>query len=208
VGGDFYDFFPVGKHQVAVVIGDVSGKGVPASFFMAVARTVLKGLAQSGAAPGEILAEANRTLCRENPLDLFVTVFCAVLDTSDGELIYANGGHNPPYRLGAEGAATPLALTGGVALGVMDGLTYREERITLAPGEGVLLYTDGLTEAFDTEGREYGEERLTALLGDTGELSARTLIERVTADVAAFTGEAEQSDDLTCLSLRYRGSDS
>ena len=207
VGGDFYDFFPVGPAgagKVAVVIGDVSGKGVPASFFMAVSRTVVKGLAQGGLAPGRVLAEANETLCRENPLDLFVTVFCALLDTATGELLYANGGHNPPYHLAADGTVTPLPLTGGVALGVMDGLTYKEERLNLAPGEGVFLFTDGITEAFDGEGREYGEKRLIRCLGDAAALDARAVIERVTADVAAFTGDAEQSDDLTCLSLRFR----
>ena len=204
VGGDFYDFFPVGTDKVAVVIGDVSGKGVPASFFMAVSRTVLKGLAQGGLTPGQVLAEANQALCRENPLDLFVTVFCALLDTAGGRFTYANGGHNPPYHLGADGAVTPLPLTGGVALGVMDGLTYKEESLKLTPGEGFFLFTDGVTEAFDDDGREYGEERLVRCLKDAAPLDARSVIERVTADVAAFTGDAEQSDDLTCLSLRYR----
>ncbi|GAB6043684.1 hypothetical protein JCM17961_43630 [Endothiovibrio diazotrophicus] len=205
VGGDFYDFFPVDERRVAVVIGDVSGKGVPASFFMAVSRTTLQGLAEDGTPPGEVLAEANATLCRENPLDLFVTVFCAILDTASGELTYANGGHNPPYHLGAEGGVAALPLTGGVALGVVDGLPYAETRITLAPGDGLFLFTDGITEAFDADGHEFGEVRLIEQLTGAAALDARALVERITGAVAAFTGEAEQSDDLTCLALRYRG---
>ena len=206
VGGDFYDFFPIGDERVAVVIGDVSGKGVPASFFMAVARTVLKGLAQGGLSPGEVLAEANETLCRENPLELFVTVFYAVLDTTTGELTYANGGHNPPYRL--DDTVSALPLTDGVALGVMEGLPYQEARLTLAPGDGLFLFTDGITEAFDRHGEEYGDRRLIDALDLGGDLGARELIERVTTEVAAFTGDAEQSDDLTCLALRYHGPNS
>ncbi|MDF1791466.1 MAG: SpoIIE family protein phosphatase [Thalassobaculaceae bacterium] len=199
VGGDFYDFMNIDDHRIAVVIGDVSGKGVPAAFFMAVARTVLRRLALAGGAPGETLASANDELCEVNPLELFVTAFVGILDRRDGSFVYANAGHNPPCLISRDGEVTFLERTGGMALGVMPDLPQGERSITIAPGEAVFLYTDGVTEAFDANGVQFEEERMLAVLKQ--KVAGETLVERMINAVERFSDGAERSDDVTVLSL-------
>src|SRR5262249_54169596 len=126
IGGDFYDFFPVDDGRLALVVADVSGKGVPAALFMAVSRTVLRSVALEGIAPGECLRRTNALLCLDNSAELFVSVFYGVLDTRTGELAYCNGGHNPPYVMRKSGEVTLLEGTGGVVLGVLDDVAYKE----------------------------------------------------------------------------------
>ncbi|MBB4264750.1 PP2C family protein-serine/threonine phosphatase [Roseospira visakhapatnamensis] len=202
VGGDFYDFFAIDADRVGVVVADVSGKGVPAAFFMAIARTLLKATALFGERPGTCLAKLNDLLCETNDQELFVTVFYGLYHVRDGHMVYANGGHNPPLCLRADGRVEPLPLTGGTALAVLDGLSYVEATVTLGEGDSLFLYTDGVTEAFNPAGVEFGEERLTALLSGLGDLDARTLNDRAMAAVAAFAEDEPQADDITCVTLR------
>src|SRR5579863_143663 len=149
MGGDFYDFIELPDGRVGLVMADVSGKGVPAAFFMAVARTNLRELAAHHGDAGECLAQTNEVLCAQNPLALFVTVFYGVLDAGTGVLRYANGGHNPPYVRRAAGGVEALNGAAGPALGAMPGMEYPEHTIQLQPGDGLVLYTDGVTEAFN-----------------------------------------------------------
>jgi sigma-B regulation protein RsbU (phosphoserine phosphatase) len=205
VGGDFYDYFMIDQRHLAVVIADVSGKGVPAAFFMAIARTVIQGISRESLAPGETMAKANDLVCRENPLELFVTVFYGILDIETGVLRYANAGHNCPYIVSHTGEVSALEGTGGTACGIMEGLPYEEAAITLAPGDALFMFTDGVTEAFDINEQEYGDARLAAALANSEGAVIEDLAGQVVASVAAFVGAAPQSDDLTCLALRYHG---
>ena len=208
VGGDFYDYFTIDHERVGIVIAAVSGKGVPAAIFMAIARTTLQGLAATGNSPGRVLEDANEVLCGVNPLSLFVTVFYAVFNRRTGVITYANAGHNPPYAIRGDGGITALPGTGGVALGVMEGLDYAEAGLELRPGDSLFAFTDGFTEAFDAKGEEYGEDRLVASLAAAaggGAVTAKIITGLATNAVRGFTGAAEQSDDLTCLTLHFVG---
>ena len=205
VGGDFYDFFEVGPGRVALAIADVSGKGMAAALFMAVARTVLRSHALAGLPPGACLRRVNDLLCDGNEAAMFVTLFYGILDLSSGELVYANGGHNPPYRIAADGQVMGLEPTGGLALAVMPGTDYAEKVVAFGPGDGLFLYTDGITEALDRQGNEFGDARLVAALRQSGGSCAREMLERVTAALGSFAGDATPADDVTCLALRYGG---
>ncbi len=205
MGGDFYDFFPLAGGRMGVVVADVSGKGIPAAFFMAVARTEMQNAAQTYSRPGETLKAVNELLCRQNPLELFVTVFYAVFDPQSGHFTYACGGHNPPVRVDSVGRSEFLPGTGGVALGVMEGLDYDEADITLNSGERIVLYTDGITEAFSALDEAFGEERLLAACATDAGRSSRETTEGIIAAVEAFCIGAEPSDDVTCLVLHYSG---
>ena len=204
MGGDFYDFFELEGGRVGVVVADVSGKGVPAAFFMAVARTEMNNAAQALAGPGQALETVNEVLCRKNPLELFVTVLYGVFDPESGRFTYACGGHNPPLRVDGSGHGRFLPGTDGVALGVMEGLGYEEATVTLSAGERIVLYTDGITEAFSADGEAFGEGRLLEVCEEQGPHSARTTTERIVAAVDAFCTGVEPSDDVTCLVLHHR----
>lgn len=208
VGGDFYDFFMLNDQHVGIVVADVSGKGVPASFFMAVARTEMQNAAHELVSPGRVLQQVNDRLCRENPLELFVTVLYGILDLSNGEFVYASGGHNPPLHLRSNGDVSEMALTDGVALGVMEALDYDEARITLLPGDQVVFYTDGVTEAFSSSDEQFGEPRLMAAVTHAAAGSARITTDTVVAAVAEFSAGMEAFDDLTCLAVRFNGGSS
>lgn len=205
VGGDFYDFFPVDDARLALVVGDVSGKGVPAALFMAVSRTVLRSVAPDRLAPAECLRRANALLCLENSTELFVSVFYGVLDTRTGELAYSNGGHNPPYVVRKSGEVTPLEPTGGMVLGVFDDVAYEERRVTLGAGDGVFVYTDGVTEAMDGDDRLFSDSRLEASLTAHHHATPEGLIRAVVDDVRRHSAGVPQSDDITALAVRYHG---
>lgn len=210
VGGDFYDAFFINPRKLFVAIGDVSGKGVPAALFMARSMTQMRMVAMRDLPPGEILARVNDALCEGNESGMFVTVFCAVLDTHTGELAYSNGGHNPPLTDAGDAAAGGFAYVvppRGLVLGIMAGTPFGIGRLRLRPGQSVLLYTDGVTEAMDSANAQYSDERLLQTLAGAGGSSARTLIDRVRADVKAFVAGAEASDDITMLALTYLGPD-
>jgi phosphoserine phosphatase RsbU/P len=205
VGGDFFDFFLLDPEHLGFVIGDVSGKGVPAALFMAVSRTLLRAFAQHRAAPGECLAYMNSNLAVQSDAAMFTTVFYGILDTRSGELQFANGGHNRPYVVSVGGQPRPLSLESGPIVGIMDGFAYDTYTARLAPGEALILYTDGVTEAQDKNDAFFGEklleQRLSAHCGE----SAQQLVACVHAAVQEFANGAPQSDDITVLALRFVG---
>lgn len=205
VGGDFYDFFMVDEDHCAFLIADVSGKGVPAALFMMHAKTLLRQLLSLGMPPAEAMSRANDGLVKNNDEDMFVTVWLGVLDTRTGKLDYSNGGHNPPLMRRADGGVEWLRERSGFFLGSFEGIDYRGKELLMAPGDTLLLYTDGVTEAIDVDERCYGDERLHDLLEHMGDEAPADIIERVRQDVAAFADKAEQADDITILALRYEG---
>jgi sigma-B regulation protein RsbU (phosphoserine phosphatase) len=206
MGGDFYDFIPLADGRIGLVIADVAGKGVPAAFFMAVVRTSLRDLASAHATAATCLAQANEQLCAQNPLDLFVTVFYCIFEPVTGMLRYANGGHNPPYLRHADGSVEPLNGVGGLVLGAMRGIEYPEHAVQLRPGDRLVLYTDGVTEAFNRANEAYGEERLMAQIRAHEVGSAVSLVEGICRAVEEFAAGAPQSDDITLVVLDWRNS--
>lgn len=206
LGGDFYDVFELPDGRRGVLVADVSGKGVAAAFFMAVSRTVLLDLAMSGLAPAQVLARANDLLCQRNPLEMFVTVCYGLFNPRSGRLVYASGGHPPPLlRHAADGRAEPLACNGDLALAVLPDCNYTERSTRLAPGDTLLLYTDGVTEAFSATGEAYGDVRLQQWLTSVAPCDdAAALVQALVSDVERFVDGAEPSDDLTCLILRRK----
>jgi len=222
VGGDLYDFYMLDDSRLLFLIGDVSGKGLGASMFMAVGKALYKSIglrvAQAGAqaasvsaqAAGEMMTQANREVSRENPEAMFVTAFAGILDLSTGALAYCNAGHDDPYVLGAGAGAGELQRLGGgdgPPLCVMDDFEYLGATRQLAPGDLLCLITDGVTEAQNAAGELYGGERLRAVLARCAAqgLGSDALLEAVRGDVMAFTGPVELADDLTMLVLRWRG---
>jgi sigma-B regulation protein RsbU (phosphoserine phosphatase) len=171
---------------------------------MLIARTLLRATASFEPSPGRCLTRLNDLLAAENDQMLFVTLFFGVLDRRSGAFTYANAGHNPPYLIPA-GPAAELAPTGGMALAVLGGQSYAEATLRLGPGDAVVLFTDGVTEAFDPAGEAFGEARLAGLLDRGRRDDAAGLVDRVVDGVLRFTGEAERADDITCLALRRGG---
>ena len=209
VGGDFYDFYLVDENHLAVTIGDVSGKGVPAALFMVVAKTVLQNnmrLLKKAEALGEVMARANDRLCQNNEEDMFVTVFMGLLDIRSGEFCYLNAGHNRPLlRSGATGF-TFLPKADACMMGLMEGLEFPVRKLQLNPGDCLFLYTDGVTEAMDPEGNLFSDEKLKTLLGTVpADIEAKDVLALVSEAVKAHAGNAEQSDDVTMLGLMYKG---
>jgi len=203
VGGDFYDFFLIDDDRLGFVIADVSGKGVPAAIYMAVSRTLLKAAASNGLSAGECLQRVNQMLCAEGDTAMFVTVFYGILHTRTGGVEYCNGGHNPPYLLRADGGAAPLETTGDMVLGIMGNMEYGTKRITLRPGDGLFLYTDGVTEAVDGAGDFFSDERLCQLLQQSNSSPLTEIVQGVINEVKRFSTGVPQSDDITVLALRY-----
>jgi serine phosphatase RsbU (regulator of sigma subunit) len=202
IGGDFYDYFLIDANRLAITVADVSGKGIPASLFMAVSRTVMRSITSaSDMALG--MAEANRLLTTQNAACMFVTMFHGVLDLSSGVLRYCNAGHNPPYLLRAQGGHQKLGLT-GVPFGVDPAAPYRIDETELLPGDTLFLFSDGITEAFDASGEEFGTARLEVALAAGRGSGAAELIGGVLAAIGAFAAGADQSDDITCLALVFR----
>ena len=169
VGGDFYDFFFIDDEHLCFAVGDVSGKGVPASLFMAVTKTLFRATAGHGGTPCEILARLNAEICRDNESCMFVTLFCAILNIRTGQVDYGNGGHNLPYHLHQRGVS-PLESLGGRVLGLVEQSPYASGRMVLAPGEALLLYTDGVTEAMNPSETLYSDQRLAAVLSEQSRL--------------------------------------
>ncbi|HTQ33988.1 MAG TPA: SpoIIE family protein phosphatase [Stellaceae bacterium] len=202
IGGDFYDFFLLDNDHLAVTVADVSGKGIPAALFMAISRTVLRS-GERGDDMAEDMENANRLLTTENATAMFVTAFHGVLDLDSGVMRYCNAGHNPPYVLRAAGGHETLKAT-GIPFGVDEGMPHRVVETRLLPGDTLFLYSDGITEAFNPAGEEFGTARLEAVLVDASGKAAAALVADVLAATAAFAVGAEQSDDITALALVYR----
>ena len=202
LGGDFYDCFALPDGRYGVLVADVSGKGVGAAFFMAVSRTVLQDSALSVRTPSQMLAIANDLLCARNPMDLFVTACYGLFDPKDGSFEYASAGHHPPMLRRTTGSVHVLPTTNDMALGVLQGMEYQEHRTRLFPGDTLLMYTDGVTEAFSPQEIAYGEARLLSWFADCpAQCGASSLVNALVSDVARFVDGAEASDDLTCLIL-------
>ena len=205
VGGDFYDFFRLDQHRLGLVVADVSGKGVPAALFMVMARTLMRATMRHVEDPAHVLATVNDLLVQNNTEQLFVTVFYGVLDERTGRFAYANGGHEPPILVDGHGVR-PLETTSGVALGMFGGLDYGGALIDLEPGARLLLFTDGVTEAFNAEEEAFGDKRLVDFARRLPEVQKPAGdLEAMVATVEGFVGEAPQFDDITCVVLRFKG---
>ncbi|SPE42467.1 Response regulator receiver modulated serine phosphatase [Candidatus Sulfopaludibacter sp. SbA3] len=203
VGGDLFDFFLLDDDHLGVVIGDVSGKGVPAALFMAVTRTLLRGVALEGKSPGECLDYVNARLCSQSDSSMFVTLFYGILNTRTGEFRFASGGHNPPYLFKPGGHPRQLHGTGCLIVGCIPAAKYCTDGCILAPGEALLLYTDGVTEAMSNADEFFGEERLEKYLNEHVSTSAEQLVTNLLASLKTFAADAPQSDDITALVLRH-----
>jgi sigma-B regulation protein RsbU (phosphoserine phosphatase) len=206
VGGDLYDYFFLDPNRLAIVIGDVSGKGVPAALFMAVSRTLLRATAQQKLSPGECLQYVNETLALQNSSSMFVTLFYAILDVRTGELQFANGGHNPPYVISGGAVRELQAKPGGMLVGLIDAAAYKTTEDRLAPGDVLLLFTDGVSEAVRGDGEFYGEQRLEKFLAARcATESMEHLVTGLHAEVFRFADGEDQADDITVVGLRYKG---
>ena len=201
VGGDFFDIMRLENGRIGLAIADVSDKGVPAALFMMSTRTLLKGAAVGLAAPAQVLREVNDLLNDDNETAMFVTVLYATFDPVSGEFVYSNGGHNSPLMVHADGSSELLPLTEGIALGVMPGLQFGQRSVTLEPGDTLVLYTDGVTEAMNETHEEFGVERLRAIFASGPPGDGRETSNAVFDAVHAFAGDTPQSDDVTCLAL-------
>lgn len=202
VGGDFYDYFSIDDDHIGFVMADVSGKGIPAAIFMAVSRTILRTKGISSTAVSEVVTESNDMIANDSVNNMFVTVFYGTIKLSTGEVTYVNAGHNPPYVLHTDGSITTVERTGGLALGIMEGMPFASKTFTLEKGETLICFTDGVTEAFNADFEEYGEGRLTALLPTLKGKSSEEVCAQIHDAVKTFAGEAPQSDDVTLLALK------
>ena len=205
VGGDFFDVLRLEHGRIGLAIADVSDKGVPAALFMMSTRTLLKGTAIGGNQPGDVLREVNEQLCDENEAEMFVTVLYAVYDPETKKLTYSNGGHDSPLIIHADGTSTLLPLTRGIALGVMPGLSYNQQTVTLKAGDTVILYTDGVTEAMNADGEQYGLDDLRDMFAGAPPGDSEGANKSVFDAVHHFAQGTPQSDDITCLVLRRGG---
>lgn len=204
VGGDFYDFFLVDDDHLAVVIADVSGKGVPAALFMVIAKTLIKNHAQNQEAPGTVFTQTNEQLCEGNDAGLFVTGWMGVLEISTGKFVYVNAGHNPPLLKRAGGTFEWLKSRPGFVLAGMEGVRYRENTLQLEPGDRLYLYTDGVTEATNSHEELFGDERLQSALNEYMDLPVEQFLPKIKECIDAFVGDADQFDDITMLALDYQ----
>ena len=205
VGGDFYDFFMIDDDHLALVMADVSGKGVPAALFMVISKTLIKNRAQMGGTPSEILADVNNQLCEGNEAELFVTVWLGILEISTGHVTASNAGHEFPaiYRPG-EGY-TLFKTKQSPAVATIEGMKFRSSEFTLNPGDNLYLYTDGVAEATNTSEELYGTDRMIDALNHTDGMTVEEILRTMKKSVDDFTGEAPQFDDITMLSLKYYG---
>ena len=208
VGGDFYDFFMIGEDKLGLVIADVSGKGVPAALFMVIAKVLIKNFALQGMAPSKVLETVNERLCANNDTGLFVTVWIAILDINTGEGRASNAGHEHPalYRQ-KDGLFELVKYRHSPAVAVMEGMHFEEHSFQLDPGDMLFVYTDGVTEAADKDNNLYGEDRLTVALNECPVKEPAAVLTAVKQSIDEFVGEADQFDDLTMLSLKFKGSE-
>ena len=201
VGGDFFDVLYLNDRRIGLAIADVSDKGVPAALFMMSSRTLLKSAAMGDTGPCDVLRQVNNLLQEDNEAGMFVTVLYGVYDPSNGELTYANGGHNSPLVVHRDGTSMLLPLTDGIALGAAPNIQYKQNTVTLSPGDTVIFYTDGVTEAMNSEGEQFGLDRLRNLFTSTVPRDPEKTNLAVFKAVNDFVGETPQSDDITCLTF-------
>jgi sigma-B regulation protein RsbU (phosphoserine phosphatase) len=205
VGGDFYDFFLLDENTLAMVIADVSGKGVPAALFMVIAKTLIKNSAQSGKSPKEVFETVNNMLCENNEACMFVTAFMAYLDIQSGRFTFVNAGHNPPLIRSNRGDFKLLKMKPGFILGAMAEIVYVQDEIVLSPDDEMYLYTDGVTEAGNKANELFTEKRLLNTANENKGAPLPDFIAAIKTDIDLFADGAEQSDDITMFALRYKG---
>ena len=203
VGGDFYNFFELNDGRIVLSIGDVSGKGVPAALFMTLAKTLMESHSRENPSPGKLVTKLNNDLCKGNEENMFVTLFVALLDPREGTIRYCNGGHNPPFILSDNGELIRLGIRHGPVVGAIEGVEYGEAEISVSQGDTLFIYTDGVTEAMDSDQQLYGEERLKETLTSLRFESATYVVKTVAEQIERFEDESGmQSDDITILAAR------
>lgn len=204
VGGDLYDYFNTDENHMCIAIGDVAGKGVPASLFMMVTRTLLRAKAKPGQKPGELMASINAELCQDNPSEMFVTFFIGIVDLTSGVMEFCNAGHNYPYIIENSGAVRQLKVRTGIPLGIFGDTPYLTSSYSFRPNEILVVTTDGITDALSSNNDFYGEAQLTAALASLAHKDTQSLTELLIAEVKRFSSGAEQADDITILTLQYK----
>jgi sigma-B regulation protein RsbU (phosphoserine phosphatase) len=205
VGGDFYDFFMLGRDQVCVLVGDASGKGVPAAMFVAVGKSLLKAEAHRGGRPHEIVARVNRSMCQDNSLCMFITLLCLTINTRTGEAECCCAGHEYPLICRANGAVDMVKLPAGKAIGVLPSARYRSCKFRLNAGETLFTYTDGVTEAINSQQQCFSRERLLQCLASHGRSALPQLLAGVNTEVETYRGSEPQFDDITLAAVRFLG---
>ena len=202
VGGDFYDFFLIDKDRLGFVIGDVSGKGISAAIFMAVSRTLIRATGLRGESVSKCMEDVNHLLCKDSVSSMFVTVFYGILNIQTGVVDYVNAGHNPPYILSSNGIKR-VEMTDGLALGVLDGFEYKSKSIQLQKNDTLVLFTDGVVEAFNKDEVPYGEDRFEDFLNGNHYIPVDRIIKDSFDDVCGFVNGAPQSDDITLMGISF-----
>ncbi|MCL2762650.1 MAG: PP2C family protein-serine/threonine phosphatase [Treponema sp.] len=202
VGGDFYDFFLIDENKLAVIIADVSGKGIPAALFMVIAKTLIKNNACLGKSPGEVFETVNNILCENNDTSMFVTAFMGYVDLRNGKFVYVNAGHNPPLVKKAKGDYEFLKINSSFILAGMEDMSYAEYEIMLNAGDVIYLYTDGVTEAMNAELELFSGQRLIEKANKYADCSVKELLVKLKEEIDLFAGGAEQADDITMLALQ------
>jgi len=205
VGGDFYDFFMIDDDHLGIVMADVSDKGIPAAIYMAVSRTIIHASAIKEMETQECMYFSNNLLCKDNENSMFVTVFYGILNIKTGVMKYTNAGHNPPYIMEKNGGIVLIEPTHDKVLGILDDIKFNTKSVTINPGDGLFLFTDGVTEAMDPDFKLYSEEKLEALLAEIKDNKTDEIVKSVHNSVVAHANGAVQSDDITMLALRYNG---
>lgn len=204
IGGDFYDFFRIDDDHIALVIGDVCGKGIPAALFMAVSRTIIRSVGTQFEHVGECITNANRLLASSSVQYMFVTVFYAIYNIKTGLLTYCNGGHNPPCLLRANGTTEQLPMSDNLIVGAIKGIEFKEHTLQLEHGDTLVMFTDGVTESMNSAHKMFGDERLDQILREQADKSCQQIIDSVKAGLSDFVGDEEQSDDITMLVLKRK----
>ena len=202
IGGDFYDFFRLDEDHICFTIADVCGKGIPAAIFMAVSRTIIRTTGLRGISPSECITVSNKLLAADSVDCMFVTVFYGIYNVKTGEVTYCNAGHNPPHLLTKNGEVRELPKSRDMMVGAFDGVQYHEDTLQLEKGDALVMFTDGVTEAMNIEREEFGTNRLKETLEEVAMHNCQQIIDSVKSDIAAFVGEAEQSDDITMLVIK------
>ena len=202
IGGDFYDFFRIDSDHIAFVIGDVCGKGISAALFMAVSRTIIRSKGLQYGRAGACMTASNRLLAAYSVDCMFVTVFCAIYNTKTGLVTYCNAGHNPPHLLRSDGSVEVLPKSNNALVGIFDDMEYEENTLQLASGDTLVMFTDGVTEAWNPQKMEFGTERLNAILGGLVDKGSRQIVDTIKTAITDFAEGAEQSDDITMLVIK------
>jgi sigma-B regulation protein RsbU (phosphoserine phosphatase) len=206
IGGDFYDYFMLDENRLAIVVADVSGKGVAAAFFMAISRTLLKSTAKFLRDPQACITELNELLCIDNDQMMFVTAFYGILDLSTGRFQFVNAGHNPPVLIRHNGKPQYFPRSPSVVLAVMEGAEFPSEELFVQPGDLLVFYTDGITEATDPEGALYGDDRLLQTLEKAdASIEVTQVTDLLLRDIRLFERGSPQADDITCVVVNYQG---